>query len=1151
MIDHKKQVVDPESPTEMDSEADEDLEERLEKQKPLVKINKKRKNSENDDPSAKKKGKVEKGLYKQPTVEELNQLRETENLFHSNLFRLQIEEILSAVKLKSKYQKLFEAWYEKFETHVKSIKGTKELSLEDNTLFNKFNVKIPMAKLPNDCVGTLKYSPPSSITVAGSYALETIVGPEASIDILIEMPENLFSKIDSKNYRYMRKKAIYLAYITSKIGKDLAETKSFIGNHSNPILKIVPTGKLGSKFVVHVHVVVQETSLPPNKFTPEKNNVKPNWFFKATDKNTDNNPPTPYYNSAILHDLTALKANTQNVKLIKEYPNIRDGIVLLKIWLKQREFCNNYETFNGHVITMYVLYLLLTKKLNTFMSSYQIVRNTWQHLANSNWCKEGISLCQDEKIAARIAEYHKHYDCVFLDFTGYYNIAANIQEDVFRWVSNQAAMSIECLNNTRVNGFQVLFMRKVPFYKAVDFVICLHNVKALENILDVNSDESDKLNYGPNKYVPIIKLISTFLKQGLGQRASFVCSFPRKLREWQTNEEIPNDLERIYIGLKLDPHHAFNIIEKGPGANLPEAEAFRKFWGHKSELRRFKDGTICEAVVWAKPNATLAQKRDISQRISKYLLEEKLKLFEKAHYFFFSNQLEEFLKLKKVKVRGFHYGPEEAALQVINTFAGLEKDLSNLTDLPLSINGLQGCSPLFRYTDVFPPLATVRKTDDKNVLDTPSHLRFVENGDVDEVPMYLAPVEVTMQLSTSGKWPDDLQALRMTKAAFHLQIAQSIRKQCKIRAQGCMHYIDVMKDGLVFRIRIANQREIGLVKQQVDEDGVTKYRDNEESLELEKNLFHLPKITGALYGLYCQQPSFGPACCLAKRWLAAQLIDDSHMPDIAVELLVASMYLNSDPYEPTTAPQVAFLRFLESFAREHWSTDPIIVNFNNEMTREEIVEIENTFGTSRETLPSLFICTPYDREASIWTRKAPTPIILKRISALAKEALRLLEVQLFSETSVCCDPLFNPPLSAYDCLIQLKESLNPRKHEATAIVKDDLPTKDLYPFKEHSKTRIPIVGFDPVAEYLSELRKNYSEHALFFHDTYGGNVVGVLLKPQAMQQKDFKVSNTSCQKFNDNQKLILNVSAMIEDFYILGKGLVEIINIQSDKLKAL
>lgn len=75
-----------------------------------------------------------------------------------------------------------------------------------------------------------------------------------------------------------------------------------------------------------------------------------------------------------------LRTNEQNLKLIKEYPNIRDGIILLKIWLGQRELNKGFDAFSGHVITMYVLYLLRTKKLNTFMSSYQIVRNVWNSL---------------------------------------------------------------------------------------------------------------------------------------------------------------------------------------------------------------------------------------------------------------------------------------------------------------------------------------------------------------------------------------------------------------------------------------------------------------------------------------------------------------------------------------------------------------------------------------------------------------------------------------------------------------------------------------------------------------------------------------------------------------------------------------------------
>jgi U3 small nucleolar RNA-associated protein 22 len=49
---------------------------------------------------------------------------------------------------------------------------------------------------------------------------------------------------------------------------------------------------------------------------------------------------------------------------------------------------------------------------------------------------------------------------------------------------------------------------------------------------------------------------------------------------------------------------------------------------------------------------------------------------------------------------------------------------------------------------------------------------------------------------------------------------------------------------------------------------------------------------------------------------------------------MASLYLESQLYRPIQQPQVAFLRFLETFARDQWSTDPVLVNFNNEMTRE-------------------------------------------------------------------------------------------------------------------------------------------------------------------------------------------------------------------------
>ena len=61
---------------------------------------------------------------------------------------------------------------------------------------------------------------------------------------------------------------------------------------------------------------------------------------------------------------------------------------------------------------------------------------------------------------------------------------------------------------------------------------------------------------------------------------------------------------------------------------------------------------------------------------------------------------------------------------------------------------------------------------------------------------------------------------------------------------------------------------------------------------------------------------------------------------------------------------------------------------------------------------------------------------------------------------------------------------------------------------------------------------------------YGGNVIGVLLKPQSLEEKEFKVQNSSCRSLSDNKKLSFNFDAMIEDFYTIGKGLVKSINIQ-------
>lgn len=128
----------------------------------------------------------------------------------------------------------------------------------------------------------------------------------------------------------------------------------------------------------------------------------------------------------------------------------------------------------------------------------------------------------------------------------------------------------------------------------------------------------------------------------------------------------------------------------------------------------------------------------------------------------------------------------------------------SLTDIPLSIHGVQGSSAVFRYTDVFPPLATVYQPDNQLIKKSKKGLTLSRN--ITAAPKYVCPLDVSLQLSTSGKWPDELEALRNTKAAFHIQIAECLRKQYKLTTEANFSHIDVYKV-IIFKYYFFNKEK--------------------------------------------------------------------------------------------------------------------------------------------------------------------------------------------------------------------------------------------------------------------------------------------------------------------------------------------------------
>lgn len=334
-----------------------------------------------------------------------------------------------------------------------------------------------------------------------------------------------------------------------------------------------------------------------------------------------------------------------------------------------------------------------------------------------------------------------------------------------------------------------------------------------------------------------------------------------------------------------------------------------------------------------------------------------------------------------------------------------------------------------------------------------------------------------------------------------------------------------------------------MLKQRLGVDGVLKVRDSAESMRLEKETLLLPQLTTTLHSFCRQFEAFGKTVRLAKRWIASQLLlasplkygsigdhPDCRFTEECVELLVAHIFMSFSPYlsHPNEA-QVGFLRFLSLLSSCDWKSTPFVLNFHDKLSKEELSAIELDFVRRRSQLPLLFIVTPEDTCTSVWTKHL-APVFLYRIQLLATEALSILETCWKSDTldyMTQIKKVFRTDTQEFDILIHLKKSMNP--HSC-----DNIDAKNAAQFHEYvksAKVSLPIIDFDPVQTYLSELRRSFGHVALFLHNTFGGSVIAVVWKPESFKEQDFAVSSVTIY-INYKFKLI-NFSIIFSSFRFL------------------
>ncbi|XP_014661401.1 PREDICTED: nucleolar protein 6-like [Priapulus caudatus] len=1065
----------------------------------------KRKN-DSSELQSKKKARISKSnpkLYKPPSGNELNQLKETENHFHSNLFKLQITELISEVCLKSKWKKATEEYLVQLKDALTKLPNSKSHEITDQAWLTKQGIHIPIIQKPYNVKGKFQFVKPENIDVVGGFPMDLCCMPDIHVDLAVEIPKECLQEKDFLNHRYLRKRALYLAFIASKLLEKRSLVKKLMftyhhGNHMKPVLIITPEGKVGHHCTVRLHTTIPDGYYKMSRFMPSKNNIRSSWYKPSNEEEVSavgswDDEATPRYNNLVLADATA-RANSERLRdAVATFPGLRDAILLLKVWLRQRDLDQARAGFTGFIMSMFGVHLLAQRKINRSMNSYQVLRVLLTALVDSNWTKDGASLCP----TANLCEFHDAYDVVFLDTSGCINLCANVDVVTYDRVKHEARLSIDHLNDCSVDGFEALFMRKMAFTQKFDHIFMLTDVSRL--VVKADGPIGKLVDHCGDQVSTVLPSVCNILKQGLGKRVNLLDVERRQPEQWGVDEEPPSPAHirtPLVFGLLLNQESSSSQVLRGPDANTAEAEEFRQFWGDKSELRRFQDGRICEAVVW--PGSTIAEKRVVCRCIVTHLLQRHFGV-DASFVVYRPDCLDALLAVpcRGRAVAAPVYGAgEEANVAIVRSLDALTKTLRSLTDLPLAIKAVQGTAAVFRYTEVLPPIPSSTKGN------------AVVKDDF-FVPKSYKP---------APPW------------------VPTLKGKC------------LEKDGYVFRLQVAYHREVVLLKQVRSPDGTLRLQENDASATLEKQIQHLPTLTTAIHGVQQQHNSYGASCRLFKRWVSSQLLSDT-VTEEALDLLAAFVYLHPAPYTVPSSPVVGFLRTLNLLALFDWKNRPMIINFNNQLTADDYSAIQGAFTSQRSTLAAMYIVTAYSPQVALWTRQMPSPQLLARLVQLAQAAAPTLEQQLLEgATEVDFKQIFRPPLEMYDVVIHLEGKLLPRRHHAVDVATGTrLPW--LKPYTRHVDEKMPVLDFDPAQCYLAELRETYDAFALFFHDTHGGDKIGVLWKPYAFCAAEAKVShfNSRIPVAESGGKLAPNVEAIIEDFATIGKGLVKTIDCRTEQ----
>ncbi|KAJ1388814.1 Zinc finger, GRF-type [Sesbania bispinosa] len=993
-------------------------------------------------------------------------------------------------------------------TDLKVRELLKEIHVDYSPQFTKFvddtvsAIKASIDKIPHDFKVTadmasnfvrdigadkveFKFKKPAFIKIGGSYSIESLARPELNVDLIIRLPKECFHEKDYLNYRYHAKRCLYLClmkkYLETSPSIGRVEWSTLQNEARKPLLIVYPAAKLVEFPGVFVRIIPSATSI----FNISKLNLKRNNIHTLNNGTAVH--ATPKYNCSILEDMFI--EDTEFIdKIFLGWKELREALILLKVWARQRSSIYVHDCMNGFFISVILAYLASKQQISKSMKATEIIRITLNFIATSeSWSrglyfpKEGKSnISKEERMQLK-----ESFPVVICHPSGGFNLAFRMSRIGFTQLQDEAALTLKCMEKCRDGGFEEVFMTKIDY--AVKYDYCMRiNLKGKKDVYALGfclDDECWRLYE---------EKIHGILSKGLNDRAKFIRVIWRNTQcQWNVDDGLSIfDKEPLFIGISVSTlEKAFRMVDIGPNAECKEeAIEFRKFWGEKAELRRFKDGRIAESTVW---ECEQWARHLVLKRIAEHVLSRHLSL-SKENIVVVVDQLD--FSLSNGAVDPISYSGS-----LCEAFDVLSKRLRLIEGLPLKVSSVQPLDSAFRFTSVFPPEPHLLANEKIE----PLRLNKL-------VPSCIQPLEVMIQLEGSGNWPMDEIAIEKTKSSFLIQIGESLQKMWGMTCTATEDDVDVLMSGYAFRLKILHERGLTLLTKEIG-NGQTK-----QVPSADKKLFIRSQHASMINGLQTRFPIYGPVVRLAKRWAASHLFS-ACLVEEAVELLVAYLFLNPLPFDAPCSRITGFLRFLQLLSHYDWTFSPMVVDINNDLDQSDAKEINENFLLRRKGQgengqnagPVMFLATVYDKASEAWTGLSPSALELKRLVAYARSSANLLLKLTFQEEigPYRWECIFRTPLNNYDAIIILHKDKLPyprrllfpsevdhgkqvAKGHSSKCFQPFLLPKDLKGRPEELKNKL-LVDFDPSKCFIRDLEKEFSTTFQLWHDSLGGDVIGL------------------------------------------------------------